>query len=198
MCSSFDGPFQNLEEDELVACRDEGLRRLSLAEAVHDLAGLPKAGCEAGEITVAGYQAETVDIARVQEIHRINDERRVRRILSLRVGELLDGLDGMAVKMGLPPNQVLRGPVTERPLDCGGPKLGDFFKQFLRHRCGGVVRIDENCQSGGICARQIASRLDGEGAPILGGNSTNGKQIGFVLAARYASAPRRGDNKFVV
>jgi hypothetical protein len=59
----FDGSFQNLEEDELVACGDEGLRRLALTETINDLASLPEPRCKAREITVAGYQAEAVDVA---------------------------------------------------------------------------------------------------------------------------------------
>ena len=84
---------QVLGVDKSPACLAETLRRLLLAETEYVDALLANTGREPGKIAVGGNQAETVEPAAVQQIHRVDDERDVRGILACRVGELLLGYD---------------------------------------------------------------------------------------------------------
>jgi hypothetical protein len=100
--------------------------------------------------------------------------------------------------VSLPTDQILRGPIAKRALDRGGPELGHLFEQFFCHGSGCVVGVDENGQPRGICACQGASRLDVEGAPILGGNSVNGKLIRLLRVATNAEVHHALDRSRVV
>src|SRR5690606_4857393 len=108
---------QDLGEDELVAGGDEGLRRLLLAEAVHLGARFAQPRGERREIAVGGYEAIAVHVAGVQQVHRIDDQRRIAGILAARVAELLDRLDREAVQVLLPGAESRGGPVAVGALD---------------------------------------------------------------------------------
>jgi hypothetical protein len=85
----------------------------------------------------------------VEQVHRVDDHRRVGGVLARRVGELLDGLDRLGEQVVLPALQVVAGPVAVRALDVGGAVLGDLGQQRLGDRGLGVVRVDEHGQLDG-------------------------------------------------
>src|SRR5690242_16623698 len=106
--------------DEAVAGGDEGAGRLALAEAVDGQARLADAPRQRGEVAVAGDDAEAVEAAGVEQVHRIDDHRRVGGVLALGVAELLDRLDRQGEQLVLPAAQVVVGPVAVGALDVGG------------------------------------------------------------------------------
>ena len=80
---------EDLEEDELLARLHERLRRLALAHPDDPLAGLAQPRRQRGEVAVAGDDREALDVAGVEQVHRVDDQRRVGGVLAGRVGELL-------------------------------------------------------------------------------------------------------------
>src|SRR5690606_2900910 len=66
---------QVLGVDELVAGGDEGLRRLALAEAIDGEALFADARGPAGDVAVAGGDAEAVAVAAVQKVQRVDAHR---------------------------------------------------------------------------------------------------------------------------
>ena len=91
-----------LGEDEAGAGLAEALRGLGLADAVDVDPLLADAGGEPGEVAVRGDQAEAVEAAGMQEVHGVDDQRDVGRVLAGGVGELLLGEDGVAGEHPLP------------------------------------------------------------------------------------------------
>ncbi|SOE06297.1 hypothetical protein SAMN05518800_6934 [Variovorax sp. YR752] len=146
--------LQDFEENKLIASSDEWFWRLALAKAIDHLPSFSHTRRQASEIAVARNDAETVHIARVKQVHRINDEGRVRGVLTLRIGELLDRLDRVAMQMRLPAGQVGSRPVPVRTFDRRCPVLCDLLEQFLDDRRGCVVRVDQYRQACGICICQ--------------------------------------------
>src|SRR3546814_2046058 len=66
---------------------DEGLGRLLLAEAVDGDAVVAQAHHQRGEVGVAGDDREAVQVARVQQVHRVDHHRHVRGVLAGRSEE---------------------------------------------------------------------------------------------------------------
>jgi hypothetical protein len=89
--------FEHLDENELVASRDERVWGFAFPEPINDLAGLTQASGKSSEIAVTADETEAIYIASVQQVHGVDDESAVRAVLALGVGELLHRLDGMAV-----------------------------------------------------------------------------------------------------
>ena len=79
--------------------RVQAWRKLSgvfcLADAVDVEPLLADARGEAGEVAVGGDEAEAVEAAGMQQVHRVDDERDVGGVLAGGVGELLLGQDGV-------------------------------------------------------------------------------------------------------
>ena len=67
----------------------KALGRLLLAEAEDVDALLADAGGEPSEVAVGGDQAEAVEAAAVEQVHRVDHQRDVGGVLAGRVGELL-------------------------------------------------------------------------------------------------------------
>src|SRR6266536_1075793 len=67
--------------------------------------------------------------ARVQQVHRVDDHRRVGGVLAGGVGELLDRLDGLGEQLVFPVFQAGVGPVAVGPFDVRGAVLGDLGQQ---------------------------------------------------------------------
>jgi hypothetical protein len=67
--------------DKAMARLPEALRRLVLSKAVYRHALLADAGCEASEVAVGGDKAEPVEPPGVQEVHGVDHQRDVGRIL---------------------------------------------------------------------------------------------------------------------
>src|SRR5690348_9310272 len=120
---------QVLDIDELVAGRHEWLRSFSFAETVHHQPGFADTPGEAGEVAVAGNDAEAIQAARIKQIHRVDDQRRVGGVLAACVAELLDGLDGLLQQFLLPAFEMGVGPVAVGTLDVRGAVFGDFGEQ---------------------------------------------------------------------
>ena len=135
---------QHLEGDEAVARVLQRLRGALAAEAVDDLAGLPQPQREAGEVGVAAHQREGLDVAGVQQVHRVDDERRVGGVLADGEGVLVDGADGAGVELAGPAAEALGREVAVRALDGRGAVLGELLEQRLRVLGRGVVGVDEH------------------------------------------------------
>ena len=58
--------------------------------------------CEPREVAVIGDNHETVDITRVENIHRFDNQCNIRRVLSFRICELLYRLESMLIRWVLP------------------------------------------------------------------------------------------------
>src|SRR5690606_30995461 len=134
--------------DELVAGRDEGLGRFLLAETVHGQALLADTRGQAGEVAVAGNDAETVEIARVHQVHRVDDQRAVGGVLAGGVVELLDRRDRVGEQAVLPAAKVARGPVAVGAAHAGVAALGDLRQQLRQARRVGVVGIGPDGEAG--------------------------------------------------
>src|SRR4051812_9663653 len=140
---------EDLEEDEPVAGRLQRGRGAAPPHPVDGLAGLPEPGRQPGEVAVAGDQGEGVEVPRVEKVHRVDDERRVGRVLAHRVGELLDRLDRVARQLRLPAGELLRRPVAVRTLDRRRAVPCQLGEHGLRVGAGDVVGIDEDGESSG-------------------------------------------------
>lgn len=130
--------------DEFVAGGDKGSRSLLFAEPVHRQTGFPDARRQPGEIAVGGDQAKAIDPARVEQIHRVDNQRRVGGILSRGVAELLDRLNRHRVQRLLPAFEIGRGPVAVSPFDRRSPKRRYFSEQFLDDRSLGIISVNQD------------------------------------------------------
>lgn len=88
--------------DERGAGALEGLRCLGLSKPDDQLSLCHKTNDERREIRVAGYDGKRVDVFRQREFDRVNGQRNICRILLLRIGELLDRLNGEWLELFLP------------------------------------------------------------------------------------------------
>ena len=91
-----------------------------------------------------GHDHEPLEVARVEQIHRVDDQRRVGGVLAARVRELLDRLDRMPEQLVLPARQLRRRPVAVRALDRRCPVLGDLRQQLGGQAGSRVVGVDQN------------------------------------------------------
>ena len=64
-------------------------RRLRLAHAQNKHILLPQTHGKSGKITVARHQTEALYLVLIENIHRVDDHRHIRRILPCRIRELL-------------------------------------------------------------------------------------------------------------
>lgn len=81
--------------DEPSASLPEALRRFLLTESEDIHAMLANSCCEAREVAVGRHQAEAVEPAAMEQIHGVDHQGDIRRILPGRLCELLLGDDGM-------------------------------------------------------------------------------------------------------
>ena len=138
------GLAENLGVDELVAGGHEGLRRLALAETEDELPVLAEPGRDAREVRVARDDAEAVQVLRVEEVHGVDDHGAVRGVLARRVGELLDGLDGVLEELVLPGAQVGARPVPIDALDARDAVFRDLGEETLDDGGLGIVGVHED------------------------------------------------------
>ena len=142
--SSGTGRLEHLEEDEPVAGGLERRRRTAPAQAVDGLAGLAQPGREPGEVGVAGDDREGVEVAGVEQVHRVDDQRGVGGVLAHGVGELLDRLDRVAVELVLPADEVLRRPVAVGALDRRDAVARELLEDGGGVGGGRVVGVDQD------------------------------------------------------
>lgn len=139
---------QVLGVDEAAAGVAEAFGRLLLAETVDIDTLLADTGGQAREVAVGGDQAEAVEAAAVQQIHRVDDQRDVGGVLAGRVGELLLGNDGMAGQKIRPALGTGGGKVAIDAANAGFAELGDLLEQAIRDLRRRVVGIDQDGKSG--------------------------------------------------
>ena len=143
--------MQVFEVDEAVAGLAEGFRGAALAEAVHGQAAGADAGGKRGEVAVAGDEAEAVKGAAVEQIHRINDEAHVGRVLAFGVGELLYRDERVFEQhVFFPALRFGAAPVAVDAFDAGDAVFGDFGKEAADGAGGGVVGVDEDGELMGV------------------------------------------------
>ena len=145
-------PARQVEIDEPIAGRDERLGRAALAESVHRHPRLAKSCRQPREVAVARNDREALHVACIEQVHGVDDQRRVGGVLATRVGELLNRLDRMAEQMLLPADEVRCRPVAVRPLDGGRSVLGDLLEQLGGQAGGRVVGVDQYGESHGVGA----------------------------------------------
>lgn len=107
---------------------------------------LSDASGEPREVAVRRNQTKTMKAARVEQVHGIDDERRVGGILACGVAELLHWLDCHFVQHFFPAFEVRRGPVAVGPLYACCAIARHLGKEFMNDGCLGVVGINKNCQ----------------------------------------------------
>ena len=81
----FGGVGEDVDILELAAGRYEWPGRLLLAHAYDGHALLAQSGGETGEVAVGGGETEAVDAPRIEDIHGVDDHRRVGGVLARRV-----------------------------------------------------------------------------------------------------------------
>jgi len=134
--------------DAIESCRVS----LALANAEYLLPRFAQPRGQAGEITVAGDQAEPLEATGIEQVHRIDDHRAVGGVLAHGVAELLHRLDGVMQEHFLPLAEVRRGPVPVDALDMRDPDLRHLGHQAVDDAWLGVVRVnqDREREIGGI------------------------------------------------
>ena len=91
--------FKNqIQMDEFVARFCEGGRGFGFSHTNHVHIGFPQAHGEPGKIAVAGDETETVYIAGIEDVHRVDDHRHVGRIFARGIVKLLNRCDGILQK----------------------------------------------------------------------------------------------------
>lgn len=104
--------FKNqIQMDEFVARFCEGGRGFGFSHTNHVHIGFPQAHGEPGKIAVAGDETETVYIAGIEDVHRVDDHRHVGRIFARGIVKLLNRCDGILQKNIFTP-AVIFCPVT--------------------------------------------------------------------------------------
>ena len=84
----------DLQQLEGITGSPEWLGGFLLADSHYKHPGLPEALGKLGKVRITGYQAETVHIAGIEDVHGIDDHGGIRGILSGGVAVLLDGVHG--------------------------------------------------------------------------------------------------------
>ena len=112
--------------DKLVAGADKRFRRLFFTKAIDYQARLANPRGQACKVAVARDDAEAIELLRIQQIHRINDQRAVGGIFPDGISELLNRLDCLLQKNVLPSPQIRSGPIAVDAPDTGNTVLGNL------------------------------------------------------------------------
>src|ERR1700754_4809719 len=84
----------------------------------------------------------------MKEVHRVDDQGYVGRILSSRIGELLLGYDGV-LRQNIGP--ALGSGIGEVAVDAANAGLSDLcnlFEQTIGDPCRSIVGVDQNSETG--------------------------------------------------
>ena len=84
----------------------------------------------------------------MKQVHGVDDQGDVGRILSSRIGELLLGYDGVLRQDIGPALGPCIGEVAVDAADAGLPDLGNLLEQAIRNLCRRIVGIDQNGETG--------------------------------------------------
>ena len=138
------GRVQQVEVLELIACGYKGLRGLLLAHSDDGHTAFAQARDKPREIGIGAHDRESVDGARIQDIHGIDDHRRIGRVLTVRVAVLLHRDDRIIQQATLPAREARTRPVAVDALVRRGAGVGDFLQNDLDVLLGDVVGIDKD------------------------------------------------------
>ena len=133
-----------LDIDEFVARFDERLGGLLLPETEYFPSRFADAARQAGVVAVARHDAESVDRLFVQDVHRVDYQRRIRRVLACRVGVLLDRGDRILEQHAFPCRELRVGEIAVDTLDRRRAVVGDFVEYVLDFPVRDVVGVDQH------------------------------------------------------
>src|SRR5690606_11165731 len=136
--------FKYLNVYKLIARSNKRLWRLAFADADDELARLPKPRRQPRKVAIAGHDTEAVNTVGMQDVHCINDHRRVCRIFALGVAVLLHRRDGVRQQAALPVLHIRPRPVAVNALDRGDAVSVNFVYNFFDLLRRYIVRIDKN------------------------------------------------------
>ena len=138
------GLSEYLYIDEFVARFDERLGGFLFSETEHLPSRFSDAACQAGVVAVARHDAESVDRLFVQDVHRVDYQRRIRRVLACRVGVLLDRGDRILEQHAFPCRELRVGEIAVDTLDRRRAVVGDFVEYVLDFPVRDVVGVDQH------------------------------------------------------
>ena len=127
---------------------------LALPISQHLQSGFPYPLGKQAVVTVTGYQTETVRPPVTKDIHRVYDQRNIRRVLSGSMGGSLYKPESMLPGSFLPRGKRFPRPVSINSSHDGIPITGNKAHYILHLLKGGVIPVnkDRNGISGiGIC-----------------------------------------------
>ena len=116
---------------KLVACGNKRLRRLLLSHTQDQHSGFPEPCCQTGEIAVRRNNTISIHISGIQNIHGINDHRRIGCVFSGGIAVLLDRNDGILQKNLFPGGKPCTGPVSIDPFVGGYADVCHFIHDDL-------------------------------------------------------------------
>jgi len=111
---------------KLVAGADKRFRRLFFTKTIDDQARLANSRGQACKVAVARDDAEAIELLRIQQIHRINDQRAVGGIFPDGISKLLNRLDRLLQENVFPSPLIWRGPIAVDAPDTGNTVLGNL------------------------------------------------------------------------
>ena len=87
-------------------------------------------------------------MAAVEDVHRIDDHRRIGRALTIGIAVLLYGDDRVLEQAVLPRNEALARPIAVDALVRGNACVRDLVEDYLDVLLRDVVRVDEDGEPG--------------------------------------------------
>ncbi len=136
---------------EFVAGGDEGTRRFLLAHSDDQHARLTQARRQTGKVAVRGHKAEPLHASRVQNVHRVNNQRGVRRVFPGRVTVLLHGRKRILQQDGFPALHFVARPVRVNALIGNDTARCRLINNDLNVGGGDVVGVYQNRQPFFLC-----------------------------------------------
>ena len=137
--------MQVFQIEKAVTRLAEGFRSIASSKAVHGEAVVADTGGQRGEIAIAGHEAETVESAAVQQIHRFDDELHVSGVFAGSVGKLLHRHQCMAQQhVFFPALRFWTAPIAVNTLDAGNAQFGNLCEKAGNSRCGSIIRINKD------------------------------------------------------
>ena len=126
--------------NEFIAGFGQGHGRLGFSHTDHVHVFFPEPHGKPRKITVACYQAETVHLPRIKNVHSVDDHSHIRSVLSAGVGKLLYRRDGIFQENLLFPAVRPAGPVPIDPAEGRVPVIFNLIKDT-----GRIFRADILC-----------------------------------------------------
>ncbi len=131
------------EYEKAVAGFHERLGRLSFSRADDEDIAFSEALGKTGKVAVAGKQAKGVDVAGIQDIHRVDDHTGVSGVFTRGIGVLLNGSDGVLVNDIPPPLGALTRKVAVHTAVSHFTQDDKFFFQSAHVLAGHVIGVDK-------------------------------------------------------